>query len=92
MKVMEMKCMRAMCGVSIMVRVRNEDERRQCGSEVSIREIMDRNVMMLYGHLETMEEERMVKSVYRVKVEGSRERGSPKVRWMDSVKASVESN
>jgi hypothetical protein len=32
----------------------------------------------------------VVKKVYRAKVEGSRGRGSPKMRWMDGVKADVE--
>jgi hypothetical protein len=90
MEVMEMKCMRPMCGVRIMDRVRNEDVRRRCGSEVSIWEIMDRNVLRLYGHLERMEEERIVKRVYIAKDEGSRVRGRPKMRGMDCVKASVE--
>jgi hypothetical protein len=38
MGVMEMKCMRAMCGVSIMDRVRNEGVQRRCDSELSIGE------------------------------------------------------
>jgi hypothetical protein len=32
---MEMKCMRAMCGVSIRDRVRNEEVWRRCGGELS---------------------------------------------------------
>jgi hypothetical protein len=42
MEVMEMKCMRAMSGVSIMYIVRNEDVHRRCGSEVNIGERMDK--------------------------------------------------
>jgi hypothetical protein len=91
MEVMEMKYMRAMCGESIMDRVRTEDVHRRCGSEVSIEERMGRNVLRCYGHMERMEEERIVKRVYSTKVEGSKARGRAKMRWMDSVKASVES-
>jgi hypothetical protein len=40
-----MKCMRAMCGLSIVDRVRNEEVRRRCGSEISIGERMDINVL-----------------------------------------------
>jgi hypothetical protein len=54
MKVMEMKCMRAMHGVSIIDRVRNEDLCRWCGSEVGIREIMDRNELRWYGHVQSI--------------------------------------
>jgi hypothetical protein len=39
-----------------------------------------------------MEEERIVKRVYSAKVEGSRARGRPKMRWMDGVGASVKRN
>jgi hypothetical protein len=63
MEVMSMKCMRAMCGVSIMDRVRNEDIRRRCGSEISIEKRMDRNVLRWCGHVRRMEEERLVKSI-----------------------------
>jgi hypothetical protein len=90
MEVMEIKCIRDMCGVSIMDKVRNEDVRRRCGSEVSIGERMDINVMRVYGYVERMEEERMVKSVYAT-VKGSRGREMSKKRWMDSGKANLES-
>jgi hypothetical protein len=57
MGVMEMKCMRAMSGVSIMDRVRYEEVRRRCGNEQSIGEQMDRNVLRWYGHVERMAED-----------------------------------
>jgi hypothetical protein len=47
-----------MCGVSIMDRVRNEEVRRRCGSELSIGERMDINLLRWYGHVERMEEAR----------------------------------
>jgi hypothetical protein len=59
--VMKMKAMRAMCGVSIMDRVRNEEVRRRCGSELIIGERMASNVLRWYGHVERMKEERVVK-------------------------------
>jgi hypothetical protein len=74
-----------------MDRVRNEDVRRRCGSELSIDERMNRNVLRWYGHVvERMEEERVVKRVYMSNVEGSRGRGMAELRWMDGVKAAVE--
>jgi hypothetical protein len=77
-----------MCAVSIIDTVRNEDVCRRCGSEVSIGERMDRNVLSWYGHVERMEEERMGKRGYNAKVKVSRVGGRPKMRWMDGVKAS----
>jgi hypothetical protein len=73
--------MRAMCGVSIMDRVWNEDACRRCGSEVKYWEKnMYINVLRWYDNGEKIEE-RMVKSLYREKVEGSRASGWQKVRW-----------
>jgi hypothetical protein len=46
---------------------------------------------MWYGHVERMEEERVVKRVQRLKVV-PRVKGRPKMRWIDSVEASVERN
>jgi hypothetical protein len=70
--------------------VRNQEVWRRCGSEVNIVERIARNVLRCYGHVERMEEERMFTMVYSAKVEGSRAKGRPKMRWIDSVKASVE--
>jgi hypothetical protein len=54
MSVMEINCMRAICGVSIMDRVRNEEVRRCC-SELGIGERMDINVLMRCGYVEKRE-------------------------------------
>jgi hypothetical protein len=54
MGVMEIKCMRGICAVSIMDIVRNEEVRRRC-SVLSIGERMDINVLMRYGHVERRE-------------------------------------
>jgi hypothetical protein len=59
MGVMEKKCMRAMCGLSVMDRVRNEEVRRSCGNELNIGVQMNRNVLMCYGHVERTEEDRV---------------------------------
>jgi high-affinity K+ transport system ATPase subunit B len=48
---MYIKCMRTVCGVCIMDRVRNENVGCRCGREVSIGGRMDRNVLKWYGHV-----------------------------------------
>jgi hypothetical protein len=92
MEVVKMKCMKAMFGVTIIDRVRNEDICRRCGSEVSIVEKINRNMLRWHSLVKRMEDERIVKRVYSGKVEGSRARRKPKMRLMDmdSVKASVK--
>jgi hypothetical protein len=42
--------------------------RRRFGSKLSIGDRMDINVLMWYCHVESMEDERVVKSVYWAKV------------------------
>jgi hypothetical protein len=54
MGVMELKCMRSICAVSIMDIVRNQEVRRCCGV-LSIGERLDINVLMRYGHVERRE-------------------------------------
>ena len=39
-----------------------------------------------FGHVERMEEGRLVKKVNRANVEGNRGRGRPQRRWRDEVK------
>jgi predicted ArsR family transcriptional regulator len=63
---------------------------KKCGSELSIGGQIDINMLSWYVHVERMEEENVVKIVYMSKVDGSRGRGRPKLKWIDSVKACVE--
>ena len=44
-------------------RMRNTIIRERCGYELSVRERIERNVLKWFGHVEGMEEERLVKSV-----------------------------
>jgi hypothetical protein len=48
----------------------DENVCRKCRSEVSIGERMYRNVLMCYGHVEMIVEERIVKRLYHAKVDG----------------------
>lgn len=42
-------------------------------------------VLKWAGHVSRMEENRMVKRIIDGRVDGTRSRGRPKVRWMDAV-------
>ena len=86
MDVAEMSCLRSMCGVTRRDRVRNEDIRRRCRLQRSLRERGKAAVLRRFGHVERMEGERLVKKIYRAEVESNRGRGRPRRRWMDGVK------
>ena len=69
-----------------MDRVRKSLIRERCGFTLSVLERIERNVLKWFGLVERIEEERLVKRVYRANVEGNRERGRPQRRWRDEVK------
>ena len=83
LKVVEMMCLRNICGIRREDRVRNAIIRNRYGCELSVQERIERNVLKWLGHVERMGEERLVKRVYLVNVEGNRERGRPQ-RWIVS--------
>src|SRR5256885_8705101 len=84
-EVFEMKCLRAICGVRRIDKVRREELRRMSKCSCSIQERVDEGVLKWFGHVERMGEERLVKQIYVSEVEGTRRRGRPKRRWMDAV-------
>ena len=51
---------------------------------------VDNMTLRWFGHMERMEEGRMVKTVMNAEAEGSRDRGRPRFRWIDGVKRAVE--
>ena len=81
----EMNCLRSICGVRRIDRVRNEEVRRVCGKERSVGMKIDQSVLRWFGHVERMNEERMVRRVYESSVHGTRRRGRPRKCWMDGV-------
>jgi hypothetical protein len=80
-----------------MVVMMRDDDGGDDGSDASLVKLvlgkMDINVLRWFDHVENMEYEIIVKRVFGEKVDGvdgSRARGIPKMRWMDSLKASLE--
>ena len=86
LNVMEMNCLRNMCGVSRREHVRNEEVRRRVGVEREMAERVDERVLNWFGHVERMEGERLTKRVYEASVEGARGRGAPPKGWMSGLK------
>ena len=84
--VAEMKCLRSMCGVTRMDRIRNEVVRDRVGVPERLSKRVDRKVLKWFGHVERMGSERLTKRVYVSEVEGNRGRGRPPFRWRDGVR------
>ena len=81
--VLEMKCLRSLVGVSRMDRVRNEEMRRRAGIERELASRADQRVLRWFGHVERMDEYRMVRRVLMAEVNGGRVRGRWRLGWMD---------
>ena len=65
------------------------DIRRMCGKNVSVSQRMDQGVLKWFGHVERMENERLVKRVYDSEVRGVRRRGGQK-KLYEWVKETLE--
>ena len=87
--VMEMRCLRSMCGVSRMDRLRNEEVRRRTGVMGELAGRAERSALRWFGHMERMGEERLVKKVMNAEAGGRGARGRPPYRWRDGVKSGL---
>ena len=87
--VLEMKCLRSLIGVSRMDRVRNEEVRMRAGIERELASRADQRVLRWFGHVERMDECRMVRRVLMAEVSGGRVRGRPRLGWMDGLKVAL---
>ena len=72
-----------------MDRVRNEEVRRRAGIERELASRADQRVLRWFGHVERMDEYRMVRRVLMAKVNEGRVRGRPRLGWMDGVKVAL---
>ena len=50
---------------------------------------VDMNVLRWFGHVERMENERLLKKVMNAKIDGRSARGRPRFGWMDGVKRAL---
>ena len=78
LNVFEMKCLRSMTGVSRLDSVRNEVVRARTGVRRELAARVDMNVLRWFGHVERMDNERLLKKVMNAKVDGRSVRGRPR--------------
>merc|ERR1712212_1048965 len=80
LNVMEMNCLRNMCGVTRRDRVRNEEVRERVGVDIALADRVEERVLSWFGHVK-----RMTKRVYESSVGGVRGRGRPPSGVRDAV-------
>ena len=61
--VLEMKCLRSLVGLLRMDRVRNQEVRRRAGIVMESASRADQKVLRMFGHVERMDDYRMVRTV-----------------------------
>ena len=83
------KCFRSLVGVSRMDRVRHEEVRRRAGIERELASIADQRVLRWFGHVERMDENRIVRRVTMAEVSGGRVRWRLRLGWIDGVKEAL---
>ena len=86
MNVLEVKCLKNLIGVSRMNRVGNEEVRMRAGIERKLASRAHQRVLRWFGHVESIDEDRMARRVLMAEVSGGRVRGRPRLGWMDGVK------
>ena len=89
LNVFEMRCLRSMCGVSRLDRLRNDVVRRMTDVRRELAVRVDRNVLRWFGHVERMDDNRLLKKVVSARVDGRGARGRPRFGWMDGVKKAL---
>ena len=82
----QMDNLRGMLGVRRIDKMRNERIRELCGVKKGMNERINECVLSWFGHMERMEESRLVKRVYSGECEGNNAFGRPKKKWIGSVR------
>ena len=89
LNVFEMKCLRKMCGVTVMDRIRNGVIRGEVGVMRDLASRAENCLLRWFGHVERMDGERMAKRINGSRVEGRKGRGRPNMGWMAGVKLAL---
>ena len=87
--VLEMKCLRSLVGVSRMDTVKNEEVRRRARIEMELASRAYQRVLRWFGHVERTDDYHTARRVLMAEVSGGRERGRPRLGWMDGVKVAL---
>ena len=85
-RAVQMDNLRGLLGIRRMDRVPNARIRELCGVTKGVDERIDEGVLLWFDHMERMENNRIAKRVYVEECAGSQSVGSPRKRWIDTVK------
>ena len=87
--IFDIKCLKKVLGVNVIVRVRNNIITERCYSR-SLLNRLNQTILKWFGHMEWMNVGRLIKGIYVAEVQGARGRRNLKERWAERVKEQVE--
>src|SRR5678815_1717427 len=71
-------------------KMRNEHIRELCGVKKGVNERINECMLRWFGHVERMNDNRLVKRMYSGECVGNRPVGRPKKKWIESVKECLQ--
>ncbi|MFA0954716.1 RNA-directed DNA polymerase, partial [Klebsiella pneumoniae] len=80
-----MSFLRGVCGKTRMDRVKNVWIMNECGVKETLYERGERNMLRWFGHVGRMSDDRIVKQVYKNRIDGKRAKGRPRATWNDMI-------
>ena len=89
LNVMEMKCLRTMCGVTIWDRQTNDTIRRRTGVNLELSYRAEQRGLRWFGHMKRMNDGQIARRVINSMAEGVAARGRPKLGWKEGIKNSL---
>ena len=90
LEVFEMRCLRAILGVTILVRMRNDYIRKKLNVKYSITEIIKKKRLKWFGHVvrkSTLQSH--VFAAYQLDFTNKRPIGRPPKRWVDQIRQDI---
>ena len=86
LEVFENRCLRAMLGITLHDRIRNEKVKKSLNINISITDIIKKKRMCWFGHINRLPNTSYVLHTYKSGFPGPRPRGRPPKRWEDQIK------
>src|SRR5678815_4553858 len=81
----QMDNLRGVLGVKRIDKMRNESIRELCGVKKGVNERINESTLRWFGHVERMNDSRLVKRMYSGECVGNQQAGRPKKKWIESV-------
>src|SRR5678815_3382180 len=86
----QMDNFRAVLGVRRIGIMRNERIRELCGVKKVVNERINENMLRWFGHVESVNDSRLVKRMYSSECVGNRTAGRQKKKWIESEKECLQ--